>query len=124
MTKLVLFDLDGVLVDTKQIHFDALNEALAKNGYPEISPEEHTLEYDGLTTEQKLIKYNVAPHEKNKIALRKQACFLLERHKQLYKWCYQDSNKDRQRQQDRNPNNSSFHRETLTRYTYRSNRLL
>ena len=27
MIKLVLFDLDGVLVDTKQIHFDALNES-------------------------------------------------------------------------------------------------
>src|SRR6056300_1058006 len=78
MTKLVLFDLDGVLVNTKQIHFDALNESLAKNGYPEISPEEHTLEYDGLTTEQKLIKYNVAPHEKNKIALRKQAITMLK----------------------------------------------
>ena len=78
MTKLVLFDLDGVLVNTKQIHFDALNESLAKNGYPEISPEEHTLEYDGLTTEQKLIKYNVAHHERNKIALRKQAITMLK----------------------------------------------
>ena len=78
MTKLVLFDLDGVLVNTKQIHFDALNEALAKNKYPEISPEEHTLEYDGLTTEQKLIKYNVPHHERNKIALRKQAITMLK----------------------------------------------
>ena len=27
MIKLILFDLDGVLVNTKNIHFDALNEA-------------------------------------------------------------------------------------------------
>ena len=31
MIKLVLFDLDGVLVDTKGIHFDALNDALVSN---------------------------------------------------------------------------------------------
>ena len=28
MMKAVIFDLDGVLVDTKQIHFEALNKAL------------------------------------------------------------------------------------------------
>ena len=27
-TKLVIFDLDGVLVEAKNIHYDALNEAL------------------------------------------------------------------------------------------------
>ena len=32
MTKLVIFDLDGVLIDSKDYHFDALNTALAKVG--------------------------------------------------------------------------------------------
>ena len=30
MIKVIIFDLDGVLVDTKQIHFEALNAALKK----------------------------------------------------------------------------------------------
>ena len=30
MIKVIIFDLDGVLVDTKEIHFLALNEALEK----------------------------------------------------------------------------------------------
>ena len=28
--KLVIFDLDGVLVEAKNIHYDALNDALGK----------------------------------------------------------------------------------------------
>ena len=28
MTKLIIFDLDGVLVEAKQIHYDTLNRAL------------------------------------------------------------------------------------------------
>ena len=30
MTKVIIFDLDGVLVDTKIIHYEALNLALEK----------------------------------------------------------------------------------------------
>ena len=30
MIKVILFDLDGVLVEAKSIHFDALNEALGE----------------------------------------------------------------------------------------------
>ena len=30
MVKLIIFDLDGVLVEAKNIHFDALNKALIK----------------------------------------------------------------------------------------------
>lgn len=30
MIKAIIFDLDGVLVETKDIHFEALNEALKK----------------------------------------------------------------------------------------------
>ena len=28
--KLIIFDLDGVLVSTKELHFDSLNESLEK----------------------------------------------------------------------------------------------
>jgi HAD superfamily hydrolase (TIGR01509 family) len=50
--KLVIFDLDGVLVEAKNIHYDALNEALGKDY--EISWQEHLSIYDGLKTNQKL----------------------------------------------------------------------
>jgi beta-phosphoglucomutase-like phosphatase (HAD superfamily)/dTDP-glucose pyrophosphorylase len=50
--KLIIFDLDGVLVEAKTIHFNALNEALG----PEyaINWDEHLSKYDGLKTNQKL----------------------------------------------------------------------
>ena len=51
-TKLVIFDLDGVLVEAKNIHFDALNQALGEEY--EISWAEHLSTYDGLKTNQKL----------------------------------------------------------------------
>ena len=33
----LIFDLDGVLVDTKKIHFDALNSALKSISFEEIT---------------------------------------------------------------------------------------
>lgn len=51
MLKLILFDLDGVLIDTKWIHFDCLNKAL---GEYSITEEEHINIYDGRKTTQKL----------------------------------------------------------------------
>lgn len=53
--QLVIFDLDGVLVDTKQLHFQALNEALAEVS-PDyvISDNEHSRYFDGLDTTSKL----------------------------------------------------------------------
>jgi HAD superfamily hydrolase (TIGR01509 family) len=50
--KLIIFDLDGVLVDIKNIHFDALNFALGEKY--KISYQEHIALYDGLKTKQKL----------------------------------------------------------------------
>lgn len=54
MIKLIIFDLDGVLVDTKKIHYYALNEALKKFGYDAITFEDHSKIYDGLPTSEKL----------------------------------------------------------------------
>ena len=51
--KAVIFDLDGVLVDAREIHYIALNNALAKFGYT-ITREEHLSTYDGLPTKKKL----------------------------------------------------------------------
>lgn len=50
--KLVIFDLDGVLVEAKNLHYKALNKALGKKY--SISWKEHLSKYDGLKTNQKL----------------------------------------------------------------------
>lgn len=55
--KLVIFDLDGVLIDSRDLHYDVLNKALASIS-PDyvISKKEHLSKYDGLSTKQKLVK--------------------------------------------------------------------
>jgi beta-phosphoglucomutase-like phosphatase (HAD superfamily) len=50
----LIFDLDGVLVNTKKIHFDALNLALKKKNIKQISYKDHLNIYDGLPTSKKL----------------------------------------------------------------------
>jgi HAD superfamily hydrolase (TIGR01509 family) len=54
--KLVIFDLDGVLMDSREMHFEALNSALKMVAGEEylISKEEHLSLYDGLPTRRKL----------------------------------------------------------------------
>ena len=54
MIKAIIFDLDGVLVDTKQIHFEALNAALKKYKFEKISIDDHIKVFDGLPTNEKL----------------------------------------------------------------------
>jgi beta-phosphoglucomutase len=51
--KTVLFDMDGVLIDAREWHFDALNEALGIFGF-EISTHDHMERFDGMTTKMKL----------------------------------------------------------------------
>ncbi|WP_050928338.1 HAD family hydrolase [Aestuariivita boseongensis] len=53
MIKAILFDMDGVLIDAKDWHYDALNRALGHFGYT-ISRESHLSTFDGLPTRQKL----------------------------------------------------------------------
>ena len=77
MIKLIIFDLDGVLVDARELHYDALNRALAS--FDEkfvINREEHLSTYDGLPTNKKielLIKDKCFPKDSsNELWKRKQ----------------------------------------------------
>lgn len=51
--KAVLFDMDGVLIEAKDWHYEALNRALGLLGM-EISRYDHLVTYDGLPTRRKL----------------------------------------------------------------------
>ncbi|MES2677060.1 MAG: HAD-IA family hydrolase [Pseudomonadota bacterium] len=52
--KAVIFDMDGVLIDAKDWHYEALNRALDYFGYTPISRNDHLLTFDGLSTKKKL----------------------------------------------------------------------
>jgi len=55
MIKLIIFDLDGVLVDARELHYHALNGALEKVGDEfVIKRDEHLTKFDGLSTKEKL----------------------------------------------------------------------
>ena len=55
MNKLVIFDLDGVLIDSRDMHYEALNMSLSEiDSKYVINRDEHLSFYDGLPTSQKL----------------------------------------------------------------------
>lgn len=51
--KAVVFDMDGVLIDAREWHYEALNRALGLFGYT-ISRMDHLTTFDGLPTRKKL----------------------------------------------------------------------
>ena len=51
--KAVLFDMDGVLIDARDWHYQALNRSLSHFGY-HIDEDAHLMTYDGLPTKVKL----------------------------------------------------------------------
>ena len=51
--KAVIFDMDGVLIDAKDWHYEALNRALNHFGY-NINRYDHIVTFDGLPTRKKL----------------------------------------------------------------------
>lgn len=55
MTKIkaIIFDMDGVLIEAKDWHYEALNRALKLFGM-EITRYEHLTTFDGLPTKDKL----------------------------------------------------------------------
>jgi HAD superfamily hydrolase (TIGR01509 family) len=75
--KLICFDLDGVLCDSRDVHYNALNNALIdldKKYF--IERQEHISTYDGLSTKKKLVllteKKGLPPELYNQIWKRKQ----------------------------------------------------
>lgn len=72
MISTILFDLDGVLVDACEWHYDSLNRALSYFGYLPISKEDHLLTYNGLPTHIKLNMLNIPKNEIIKINNKKQ----------------------------------------------------
>ena len=53
MIKAIVFDMDGVLIEAKDWHYEALNRALRLFGF-EISRYDHLTTFDGLPTKRKL----------------------------------------------------------------------
>ena len=77
MIQLIIFDLDGVLVDSKEMHYNSLNKALShENIY--ISPEEQSSTYEGMSTR---VKLNLLTEKKG---LAQTAHDLIWRRKQQY----------------------------------------
>lgn len=55
MNKLVVFDLDGVLIETREFHFQSLNQAISQiDSKFVITREEHDTVYNGISTVKKL----------------------------------------------------------------------
>lgn len=87
MIKLIIFDLDGVLVDAKDIHFRALNRALSlvDEKYT-ISIDDHHNRFDGLKTNQKLdmlTKERGLPENKHELIWSEKQRLTLEEIKQI-----------------------------------------
>lgn len=94
----VIFDMDGVLIDARDWHYRALNEALAIFS-AEISSEDHLHRFDGLPTRVKLQMltdagrlpahlHNVVQQVKQERTLREAArlCFPRVEHLLLLSW--------------------------------------
>lgn len=62
--KLIIWDLDGVLISSKRTHFEALNKALEDFNEKSISYAEHISQYDGKPTKEKLLLRGI-PKEKH-----------------------------------------------------------
>jgi beta-phosphoglucomutase-like phosphatase (HAD superfamily) len=58
MIKAILYDLDGVLVDATEWHYESLNEALIEVAGFKIKREEHLTTFNGLPTNTKLEMLN------------------------------------------------------------------
>jgi beta-phosphoglucomutase len=97
--KLVIFDMDGVLVDACEWHKDAFNFALKEICNYEINDEDHHLIFNGLPTKNKLQKLSdmgaidPSDHDKiNKVKQEKTIDIIFQKSKyekekvELFKW--------------------------------------
>lgn len=106
MNKLVIFDLDGVLIDSRMVHYEALNRALEIEGSQYmITMDEHLSIYDGLgtTTKLKLLTKNkgLPPDSYDRVWKEKQRITIeifndLEEDQQLIDFFYQLKKRDYQ----------------------------
>jgi len=69
---LLLFDLDGVLYDSQDMHYHALNDALKFWGIKPIDYDDHLRNYNGLPTWKKLEILNVNFPYREKVEIKKQ----------------------------------------------------
>ena len=74
--KSVIFDMDGVLIDAKDWHYESLNRSLDYYGFTPISRNDHLSRFDGLSTIKKLELHfqtkNLSLQEHQKINDKKQ----------------------------------------------------
>lgn len=87
--KLILFDLDGVLVDACEWHYNALNKALFALGHQEISRNDHISKYNGLPTKVKLKALGLGEEDIIAVEATKQRFTLWE----IQQKCYPDVGK-------------------------------
>jgi len=73
MNKLFVFDLDGVLFESRDMPFDTLNGALVDAGFNTISREDHEKRFNGLPTATKLNMLGIVGYEADEIKHEKQA---------------------------------------------------
>ncbi len=81
--RLVVFDLDGVLISTRDLHYNTLNQALWQESETDqytISHQDHLLKFDGLSTYKKLemlTRERGLPVERHKIIWEKKQALTL-----------------------------------------------
>lgn len=80
MIKAIIFDMDGVLIDAKEWHYEALNRALSLFGF-EISRHDHLTTYDGLPTKDKLEMLSLErglPRQLHSFINKQKQCYTME----------------------------------------------
>jgi beta-phosphoglucomutase len=65
--KLLIFDLDGVLIDACDWHKNALNKSLVYHGYEPIKDDDHYRIFNGLPTREKLKILNIPKEQHQSI---------------------------------------------------------
>lgn len=72
MIKLIIFDLDGVITESKDLHYEALNKALSIFLHKPIMYNDHISKFDGKSTKEKLTLMGIDKSEHEKINKKKQ----------------------------------------------------
>jgi HAD superfamily hydrolase (TIGR01509 family) len=73
VNRLIVFDLDGVLFESRDMHFETLNSALTYYGFAPIQYDEHIGRFNGLPTRVKLDMLGIKGEDAALVAHEKQA---------------------------------------------------